>query len=203
MHCARDLKTFTIRGLVDHFRMIYRASYYHQEPWKIGMHLSEELGEAMTELSRMQIVCRGRTAFELTEEMLHVVFAIVRDRLKSETKRISDDTNRQQRREQLDSELQLVERKLKGGDPWNTMATLIGERFKEEVADIMSWLSAIIVKLDPDLREFERIRMKFVKETEGGVEVLQCPWCRQESCSDRCLVLHSLSGEIREAVSKF
>lgn len=199
---STTIQQLTIADLIDHFKRIYRASYYHQDPWKIGMHLSEELGEAMTELTRLEIVFRASKTFDLKAE-LGSAFQITRYKLDRETDKIKDPANRQQRNAQLVESLNEMQLKLAEGDPWKIMSGLIGERFKEEVADILSWLSAIVVKLDPELEALAAMPKKFLKVTEGGINVLQCPWCRSESCSDRCLVLHGVSGEIREIVSKF
>ena len=193
---------FTISGLIKHFRMIYEASYYYQDAWKIGMHLSEELGEAMTELGRMEIVCHERSVFNL-DAKLDLAFKIARDRLQADTAKITDPASSKQRKQEIEKELRDLELDLRKGNPWELMARLIGERFKEEIADVLSWVSAIVVKLDPDLVKLASVPRKFVKVTAGGVKVLACPWCREDSCTDGCLVLHGVSGEIREKVSKF
>jgi NTP pyrophosphatase (non-canonical NTP hydrolase) len=165
------------------------------------MHLSEELGEAMTELGRMEIICRARGEFDLAGE-LGKAFKITRGKLDDETKKIVNPGNRKQREAQLNSELEALEANLRGGDASLLLTKLIGERFKEEIADILSWLSAIIVKLEKH-GDLAGLPGKFTKVIAGGLRVLQCPWCHEEACSDGCLVLHGVSGEIRETVSKF
>ncbi len=45
--------------MLDMFQEIYRNQYYGQEAWKICMHLTEELGEATIELSRLELAWRG------------------------------------------------------------------------------------------------------------------------------------------------
>jgi hypothetical protein len=52
-----EWQDLTLVGLFEFFHAIYRNTLYQQEPWKIAFHLSEELGEAAIELTRLQTLC--------------------------------------------------------------------------------------------------------------------------------------------------
>ena len=77
------------------------------------------------------------------------------------------------------------------------------EKFKEEIADVFSWLVAIIGTLDDDLVEFRKLVDRYKIDKGAGIEALGCTWCIKENCSNDCLVTHSISSEITEKVSRF
>lgn len=59
---------FTIEDLFKNFATIYGHSLYHQDPWKVVAHLSEEIGEVSTELTRLELLSelpRGRMESEV------------------------------------------------------------------------------------------------------------------------------------------
>ena len=87
--------------------------------------------------------------------------------------------------------------------PWDIYGELVGEKFKEEVSDVFSWLAAVLVKLDPKHKRLKEAVSEFSSVGTGGVPVLQCPWCHKRKCSDRCLVKHGVSSEVVEKVSRF
>ena len=134
------------------------------------MHLSEELGEATTELGWMQMIWRAkRKNILLGKDKLRHAFEISGVKTREEMRKITDRRNRGIRKKQIQHELGTLKVQLKK-DPWNALQALIGERFKEEIADILSWLSAIIVKLDPKLEMLARtVPKKFIKTTVGVI----------------------------------
>jgi hypothetical protein len=197
-----ELTPFSLFELIEHFRKIYRNTHHHQEPWKIGMHLSEEIGEATAELSRIELRWRAeRAEFDIGNKV-DKIFEIAKDKLENQSLLITDDDVRDRRLSDVRRDLAYWKRRL-SKDPWGVYGTLVGEKFKEEIADVFSWLAALIIKLDPALGRFEEFPNRFTKQGEGGVPFLGCPWCRKDRCSDACLLTHGVSSEIVEKISKF
>ena len=87
-------------------------------------------------------------------------------------------------------------------DGWKAFRSRVSDKFKEEVSDVFSCLSAVLIKLDPERDAIEKQRSRFVNES-GGVEYLKCPWCGNRRCTDECLVTHGISSEIIEKITKF
>ena len=197
--------SLTLVAMLNMFEDIYRNSYYNQEPWKVGMHLSEELGEATIELSRLELAWRGRTRFSVTSALDKVV-EYATNKIDREVRRLHEGkTDRKQiksRKRALYAELNKEKAAFAKGDGWDEFRKRVSEKFKEEVSDVFSWLSAVLVKLDPQRVQLEKQRGRFVFE-RGGVEYLKCAWCSSETCTDECLVTHGVSSEIIEKITKF
>lgn len=199
-----SLDQFTLESLTTHFRGIYRNSYWHQDPWKIAMHASEELGEATIELSRLELYWRAtQKDFKLEKKLLDEVFKVSMENLRKHAKTIKITDVRKRRLQGLESDLRRLEEKFSTGNPWDIFASYVGERFKEEVADVLSWICAITIKFDENLERLNSLPGRYKKELQGGIEALQCPWCHETQCSDICLVTHDLSSEVTEKISKF
>lgn len=197
-----DRKPFTLRTLLSFFGGIYRNSYRYQDPWKIGMHLYEEIGEATTELSRMNLQLRAdKEKFDI-QGALTKTFEIAKAKLEREAAKIADSAVRKERQEQIEKNLAHLTAQLKN-DPWREFGRLVGDKFKEEVSDVFSWLSAVIDKLDSNSKGLEALLKTLSIEGMGGVSVLACKYCRKPICDNTCLVTHGISAEITEKLSKF
>jgi len=204
----RDEKENTRMSLAEMLAMfegIYKNSYYHQEAWKVGMHLSEELGEATIELSRLELAWRGHRKFNV-QQTLPTIVKYAQAKIDAEIKGLrhdnANDAAIQKRREVLQVGLKKEEDAFSKGDPWEVFRQRVSEKFKEEVADVFSWLSAVLVKLDPNRDVLQEERTRFVWH-KGTLEYLRCPWCGSGACTDECLVTHSVSSEITEKITKF
>jgi hypothetical protein len=193
---------FTLQSMMDHFHKIYRANYHHQDYWEIGMHLSEEVGEATIELSRLEL--RVRAPEDLNQaNLLEKAFVTVRRKLDKQVEKIKtgDDAKR---KKHTDIEKALAERQRSlQADLWGTYEEMVGEKLKEEIADVLSWFAAIIIKIDRGFVMFRDQPKRFDKKDIGDALFLGCPWCHQPTCGDECLVSHAISSEIFEYVSKF
>lgn len=196
----RPVAEFTLLEMIDMFSRIYRNAYYGQDAWKLGMHLSEEFGEATIELSRIDLAWRGGKRFDV-RLVVGEVFKAAGANIEKEVERITNPDEKEFRRRQLKDELDSLELSFNAGNPWDVFLSLVGERFKEEVSDVFSWLSAIIIKLAPDYAPLGKVRNTFVAWRRGS-DVLKCPWCDAEECSDQCLVVHSVASEITEKIRK-
>ena len=197
------ISSFTIESLLRHFERVYGNQYVNQEPWKLGMHLAEEVGEATIELSRIDLSCRARQAgFKITRELLDRIIEIAKGTIHEQTGTIRDKLIRDARRHELETELKTLGRKMRS-DPWRVYGRLVRDKFKEEVSDVFSWLAAVIVKLDPDLKQIGKLPGQFVSEGDGKMKFLGCKWCHRDVCSNACLVTHGISSEIVEKISKF
>lgn len=201
----RNEKKLTLCGLFDHFNKIYRASRYHQEPWKLAMHLAEEMGEATIALSRMELafVC-WKGNFPLQPE-LEKIEEIVRNKIADLTKPMAQ-TEKERFKDKANSELRNSIAELQSADSWRVLAGYTGDRLKEELCDVLSWLVALIYKLRSDKRDdvLESLKAnttRYIKQSEGTT-TLQCPWCTTP-CSDGCLVRHAVASELGEKVLKF
>jgi hypothetical protein len=203
-------KVFSLRSMFEHFRSIYHNSYCYQDPWKIGMHLYEEIGEATTELSRMNLQWRAIQAGFDISKALEQTFAIASAKLNAETKNIKNADVQKRRKEAIEKEMSELHKSF-SADAWGMFGYLVGEKFKEEVSDVFSWLSAVIDCLDGAVPRnlsrqfeiFEKLLNTLSRENMGGVQVLACKYCHQSPCTNTCLITHGVSAEITERLSKF
>lgn len=193
---------FTLKSLLAHFREIYHNSYCHQDLWKIGMHLSEEIGEATTELSRMNLRWRAEQAGFDINGALAKTFEISAAKLGTETRKIMNQEVKQRRTSEIATEFATLRKKFEA-NPWPEYGRLVGEKFKEEVSDVFSWLAAIIDRSDPKLACLNLLLETLSRFDMGAMRVLACKYCHQESCANTCLVTHGVSAEITEKLSKF
>jgi hypothetical protein len=198
------IEEFTLPGMVLFFNDLYRNSYYHQDPWKLTMHLAEELGEATIELSRLELAWMASTK-EATDlkGLAEDIVADVKTLIDKECERIREPADERRIRKKAEGELRYLGRALRGKNPWDAFVVLVSEKFKEEMCDVFSWLSAIIAKLTLGKveEELEAITKRYVK-TKGHRQVLKCPWCGDEDCSNECLVEHEVSEELTEKALK-
>jgi hypothetical protein len=194
---------FTLRSMIDFFKDIYRANYYHQDLWKIGMHLSEELGEATIELSRLELrFLVPQVNLDLTKVMDGAFLTAKEKLIKQRLKITTGDEAKRKKQVSHEAAIKVLEQRFQA-DLWGTYDSLVGEKLKEEIADVLSWLSAIIFKLDESLGKFTELPKRYQKEYMRDVWGLMCPWCFNPACDDHCLVSHAISSEIVENVSKF
>lgn len=208
-----DLKYFTLPSVLASFATIYRNAYYHQDIWKIVMHLSEEVGEATTELSRLELLFLIRErGYELdSPERWSAIekqgTAIVREKLRP----IIDDNKRRTIEESTLREMTEVSRNLQENrDPLLAAAGLVAAKFKEEIADVFSWLSATIYQLYK-LRNGKIIDEEAIWKLlgdHGYIETAKhqvrftCPQCTEPECNDNCLVEHAVAAELYEKVAQ-
>lgn len=197
------LPEFTLQSLLNHFKKIYRANYYHQDAWKLGMHLSEEMGEATVELRRIELRRRAEKAsFDIASKASKII-GITRNRIEIQIKKITNIKEQEKFRVIAETQLKHFETKL-GYDPWAFFGNIVAEKFKEEIADVFSWLVAIIISLDSsDLKIFKKFPKRFEIKEMGSVRVLACPWCKKAQCTNDCLIVHGVSQELTEQILKF
>lgn len=199
----KKIKLFTLESLIYHFQGIYKNSHYFQEPWEIGMHLSEELGEATIELSRLELFWRAKKQnYDIRKDLTDII-NITQDKINKQIADIVDEEYRGKRSIQIKKELTIVKKKLYSTDPWTIYCDMVGEKLKEEIADVISWVAAVIAKLDEDIVQLKAYPNYYKKTISGDRKVLICPWCQEVNCSDKCLVTHGFSSEITEKVFKF
>jgi hypothetical protein len=203
-------KVFTLRSMIEHFRSIYHNSYCYQDPWKIGMHLYEEIGEATTELSRINLRYRAVEAKFNIKGALDETFAISMRKMTDETKKIKDPAVQKERFNGVTGDISKLKKEFEA-DPWEMFGHLVGEKFKEEVSDVFSWLSAVIDRLDgvgqrmrsPEFEVFQKLLGSLSKDVMGGGKELACKYCHKSPCTNDCLITHGVSAEITERLSKF
>ena len=167
------------------------------------MHLSEEMGEATVELRRIELRRRAEEAgYDIVAQASDII-GITRDRIEKQTKKIT--RLEEQKKFRVDAEARLKDFEIKlQNDPWAFFGNIVAEKFKEEIADVFSWLVAIVISLDSsDLNIFKKFPKRFEKEGKGGVRVLACPWCHEPQCSNDCLIAHGVSQELAEQILKF
>jgi len=201
---TRKIQPFSIRQMINHFRDIYRANYYHADAWKIGMHLSEEVGEATIELGRLELSQLAlEMKFKVEGDALRFAFATAETKVQSVIKSIKNEATRESKEAALGEALIVLKKEVQEKqENWDVYHRLVGAKLKEEIADTLGWLCGIIVQLDPNLTELEKVPDEF-KNKSGGVEYLCCVWCRHERCSNNCLVGHAISSEMVEHITKF
>ncbi|MGZ6250328.1 MAG: hypothetical protein ACXWMC_11990 [Syntrophales bacterium] len=206
----KEITYFTLPGLFDFFAKIYRNSYYHQDMWKIVMHLSEEVGEATTELSRLQLLFLIEdlkydiSAQERWQAIEKQTRAIIDEKLES----IQSEKTKKKVTEQTVTEMQKVLKSIRSdGDVVAGIAGLVAEKFKEEIADVFSWLCATIYQLNdgtvPDAKSVMDLLKgyEYIKRVKHQV-TFNCPQCGQSKCDDNCLVENAVAAEIYEKVAQ-
>lgn len=197
-----DHEEFTVKSLIDHFATIYRANYYHQDLWQIGMHLSEEMGEATVELGRIELRRRAEEEnFDIAVKADEIL-TITKDDVWKRTEKITERDAREKFRSKAQTRLEDFERDLKG-NAWTFFGDIVAEKFKEEIADVLSWIVAIVVKIDRNYEIFGKFPDRFSQKGMGNVLHLGCPWCHAAQCSDDCLIKHDVSKELTEKIMKF
>ena len=147
-----SVRSFSIAGLLQHFARIYRNQYFGQDPWKLGMHLAEEIGEATTELSRIDLRWRAeKLGFRLDAPHIERIAEIARRAIKDQTKAIKDQDRREKRRLGLESELSALLQQLRR-ESWTAYGRLVRDKFKEEIADVFSWAGSDNCQAGPDVQ---------------------------------------------------
>lgn len=201
----QTIKPFTLPGMVGFFQGIYRNSYYHQDPWKLAMHLTEELGEATYELSRLELAWLGTNRID-PRNHLNDILDEAENWINEEIARIEDSADQAAFRRRAKHDIRKLINQLKVGKPFNVFIDIVSERFKEEIADIFSWLTAVISKLSNDdntVRDnLDHITKRYVKR-KGHRKVFRCPVCDELGCTNLCLITHGVSEELVEKVLKF
>lgn len=194
---------FTIRALFDFFKGIYANTYYHEDPWKIGMHLSEELGEATIELSRIWLAWRAGDCPQHFPLDVEGTFVITRDKADRLIQKITNESEKEAQKRKLGKAMDALRQRFDQEDSMAVHMALAGDRLKEEIADSLSWLCAVFGRLDPTLRYLGEEVSKYSQEGVGGVREIICPWCHERTCTNSCLMMHSVSSGIVESIAKF
>lgn len=222
--------TFTIKSVFQKFSKIYRNSFYHLDPWKTAMHLSEEMGEAITQLSRLELVVLLGTD-NIIDNYINRIRKDTYHNLNQKVKKIKDSTIKRETRNSWNREYRSYFEELNnlkedskdwleswGLEKPNTefreelvcrlfFAELISDKLKEELADILSWIAALSYTLSSvmkksDFTVLDALKENYSTEGRGRHEVSCCSWCKRMRCKIDCLVGHDLSAEIVEAVIK-
>lgn len=195
---------FTLPSLFKFFNDIYRNSHYHQDAWKLTMHLAEELGEATVELSRLEFAWLGeRQKFNVTRH-IRVIKEEAEIKIRKDIVRIKSRVGRQKMKSRAQTELDEILPKLRGEGAWDAYVGLVSERFKEEIADVFSWLAGVILKLSNGKykRKLRQITDRYI-EASGHRKLLKCPWCGKGKCKNSCLISHGITEELIEKALKF
>jgi hypothetical protein len=176
------------------------------------MHLSEEVGEVTGQLVRVQLLHEVSNEPRLLAKSSRVWTPIRKEaigRLTRVLERVTDDTKADLEREKLASLMTAVKDARNSQDPAKHVAQMAGEKLKEEIADVFSWLSAVVYQLSKgqalsakylqDLLEKE----EYLHSVQEGQLELKCKWCGKRTCSNRCLLNHGVAAELYENAAKF
>lgn len=196
----------TVPAMLDFFNETYRASYYALDPWKVAMHLTEEAGEATVALNRVEL------SWLAIGEHLNLLSlnAKLRAQAKSKLEHQAGGPRLAQIRKDSMANVDVILRKLQksnSDDAWHSVADLAVARFKEELCDVLSWLSAILTKLSGLAGEMPNgvlvsVLSGYTSES-GHVISPACAWCKQEQCSNDCLAKHGVADELIERALAF
>jgi hypothetical protein len=202
---GKDIPLFTLPGLFDFFAELYRNSYYREEPWRIAMHAAEELGEATSELSRIELAHKARGASLSSKKLIKDITDVVHSKIHDETARVRSKADRERLAHDARGIATKLLKELSSGMPaWEMLRRKAGEHFKEEVSDVFSWLAAIVHKLTNG--RVERALLETAKRyvaSAGAGPHLKCPWCGEQTCADTCVITHGVAREIIEEALKF
>jgi hypothetical protein len=209
----KQLHYFTLPELFTFFRSIYRNTYYNQDPWKIAMHLTEEVGEATIELSRLELLYLTRNSKSKSDikYSLRSIRGKAERLIDNDIGRISKETRSEVRdkilndtRKELDETLKVIKNST---DELFEIGALISEKFKEEVADVFSWLVAVMTHLNGGNVVGVELLLSYLQDN-GYVEerhkgkAFKCPECGKDQCRDRCLVEHAFAAELHEKAAR-
>ncbi len=204
----------TLPSLFSFFSGIYRNTYYSQDIWKTTMHLSEEVGEVTAQLVRVQLLHRVHSSPSLLGKSKTAWAPIKQEadgRLNRILNRVDDNDEMKPilQQEKTRTLADAIEVARKSTNPAKYVALLAGEKLKEEIADVFSWLSAVIIQLSKgqalnakylqDLLENE----EYLHSVHDGQLELKCKWCGKRQCTDRCLINHGIAAELYENAAKF
>jgi len=203
----RKCRQFTLPHLLAFFKEVYYNHYYREDIWKLTMHLNEELGEATTELARIEFALQARNDRRLNlGRVLEKTEKQTREVLDKRIWRIEDKELKERIKREFTSQCDELFSKFKRAKPfvWRHTIQSIGLRFKDEIADIFSWLSAIINKLSGTNIEatLGTILDRYLYK-EGDLHYFKCAWCGKKQCEDYCLPSHEISEELVERIVKF
>ena len=198
-------KELTLPGMFEFFRVIYGHNTYGRETWQTAMHLVEESGEATTELSRIDMFNRALSP-SWRQVLTDVASALPKH------KELSPSEARAAAR---------AARRLMKEDAATSLADSATDKFKEEIADIMSWTSALLYqlmrkrhKLAKDTFTADAVRQEIQKQTgeeskkgyltfvaKESSHLLFCPFCEEPQCADKCLLHNATASEIKDDVT--
>lgn len=207
-----SLKEFTLPRLLNFFESLYRNHYYREDPWRLTMHLYEEFGEATAELTRLELAFIGLKKKTLSQTDYKRIFDKVEEETQVNKKNLIDDIDIRYRKKidkKLTKPLTAAIERLNKKYIWSDVIEMAGLRFKDETADLLSWLSAVICKLCSICEiqhetALERIVDRYLdRHGDSGVRNFKCSWCNQSECRDWCLIGHEVSEEIMESTLKF
>lgn len=196
------IEEFTLPTLFDFFESIYRNQYYNADPWKITMHIYEELGEATTELGRLEFALQGlQQKFKLKSAMRDVRNHIL-SAVDDATRNITDAAMKTRLELEIKRKVGFELAQFKKQN-WLYFIKLVSLRFKEEVADVFSWLIAITNNLEKEIKidKLSKLAEGYTEEI-ARTQTLVCDWCKQRNCRKHCLPGHEIYEEILEKVLK-
>jgi NTP pyrophosphatase (non-canonical NTP hydrolase) len=183
--------------LIEEFISIYGGGHQDVDLWKIAAHFQEEVGEAAHEivfLSELQAFDEQMKALGRQKEIDYVRI------LEEAFARESEPTLFRKQFEQL---------KEKGSDGVLLyLRTRSAETLKEELADVFSWISAMLGKVGTTFREIKREgfrRYEFwedLSEKYYPERSLICPACMQSPCRIGCREVFFVRKTIREEVNQ-
>lgn len=188
--------------MFEYFFGIYRNTYYNSDTWKVALHFTEELGEATTELSRLELIHNIRCIKEYTlpkEEIINEL-QIKKDRIEREIN--TNDKTRDKSIEKIEKLYSDIVKNINNDNDFSYYATLIGLQLKEEISDVFSWLVAVMYMLNGFKNDITSVLKNMVglyNQASGKEEIL-CPYCHQLECSDRCLVSHAIAKELQNQI---
>ena len=208
---SRTLSQLTLPQVLGFFAGIYRNGYYNADVWKTVLHLSEEVTEASSELDRIFLAFSVQAIHSDPAIAVKVVDGVNR---KLESELASDATICEAAKQRVRG-LQIESRK-----PSDVLQEIALEKLKEEIADVFSWLAAVLYQLldqdqtcDPadEAGVAQYFEDRFRIDDGQGVLIaidlpnqgtdLICAWCRQHQCSDRCLVTNSMQHAVFDVAS--
>lgn len=199
----------TLPTLFKFFADIYRGSYYHLDPWKVVMHLSEEVGEATTELTRLELLFLMKDkGYKLNKKRLGAIEsqtkAIMEEKLTSIEK---EETKDKVRKETITTMEKALGELRHNKSSMQYLSTMVADKFKEEIADIFSWLSAVIYQLSDgavlDNKALVKLLIdnKYIKFPKHQLR-FTCPQCEDTECENDCLVENAIAAEMYEKVAR-
>ncbi|OLE60960.1 MAG: hypothetical protein AUI36_11950 [Cyanobacteria bacterium 13_1_40CM_2_61_4] len=165
-----------IDELIDTFIKIYGSGHYDTEMWKLAAHLHEEIGEAAVQIMNIA---------ELTWHRTHGLgFSNVLSKAVA-----------RKRRERVDLNPKLL-KKLEMQKTDDALFDFLRDgavsKLKEELADVFTWLTAMLHKIREDRRsEAEPHFWKLLNENFATRGKTPGPWCRAcgaFECEHDCLV---------------
>lgn len=158
--------------------------------WKIAAHLQEEVGEVALELVKLTEIAR----YHKNGSSMNKLRKLAIDRKKQEGTRIARSIRQEIRSRRTDEAM------------YDYLMDAAVEKLKEELADVFTWLTAMLHKISDIRRTSKRVPLSTLLKRHCAPDdrraVARCPACLNPECDRDCLGLTLIGAVLVERARK-